>query len=159
MNWQAFSEESPYLAEFGLERFKKHRVVLLSTIRKDGTPRLSPLEVPLLFEGGMYMGMMWRSTKALDLLRDPRCLLHNAVTNPDGGDQEFKLRGRATEVQDPDRLDGIWASIAAAMGFPRPEQAHMFELDIESAAAVKVEDSKMWVRSWPGTDEWRVRED
>jgi len=159
MNWQQFSERAPDLAEFGIERFRKHRVVLLGSIRKDGTPRLSPLEVPLFFEGGMYMGMMWQSAKAKDLLRDPRCLLHNAVTNPEGGDQEFKLRGRARAVTDRVLLDGIWHSITATMGFPRPEQAHMFEMDIESAAAVKVEDNVMWIRSWPGRDEWRAREE
>lgn len=161
MNWDQFAAATPEFAKFGWERFKKHRVVLLLTIRKDGTPRLSPLEVPQIVDGQIMLGMMYRSKKALDLLRDPRCMLHNAVTNPEATDQEFKLRGRAYPVEDPAQHDKFWDLVAANLGFPRgePGKYHLFGFDIESAAAMKIEDEKMWTRVWPGRDEWRVRED
>jgi hypothetical protein len=45
--------------------------VLLGTIRADGWARISPCEAYLV-DGDLMLGMMWRSRKALDLLRDPR---------------------------------------------------------------------------------------
>jgi len=33
------------------------------------------------------------AAKAADLLRDPRHVLHSAVTSPDSGEGEFKLHG------------------------------------------------------------------
>ena len=44
--------------------------MLVGTIRKDGTPRISPNE-PDFAVGRLFVSMMWRSKKALDLLRDP----------------------------------------------------------------------------------------
>ena len=45
--------------------------------------------------GEVLLGMMYRSKKALDLLRDPRCVLHSTVSNPNGSEPELKLYGRA----------------------------------------------------------------
>ncbi|MEP7022370.1 MAG: pyridoxamine 5'-phosphate oxidase family protein [Actinomycetota bacterium] len=54
-------------------------VVLVATIRRDGTPRLSPVE-PFVMEDDLWLSMLWHSTKAADLLRDPRILVHSIVT-------------------------------------------------------------------------------
>ncbi|HEY8492219.1 MAG TPA: pyridoxamine 5'-phosphate oxidase family protein, partial [Dehalococcoidia bacterium] len=94
MEWQEFEAAAPALARLGRERMEGPRLVLVGTIRKDGTPRISPVE-PLILAGRLYLGMMWRSTKALDLLRDPRCLVHSIITGKEGTEGEFKLRGRA----------------------------------------------------------------
>lgn len=160
MNWDQFVAATPEFAAFGWERFEKHRVVLLLTIRKDGTPRLSPLEVPVIVDGEILLGMMYRSNKARDLLRDPRCVLHNAVTNPECTDQEFKLRGRARAIENAETKRKFAAAVKAKLGFDVGDQPmHLFAFDIESAGAVKIADEKMWTRAWPGRDEWQVRED
>ena len=75
MNWDEFQKEAPELADFGRERLERSGLVLVGTLRKDGWPRISAVE-PLITDGQLYLGMMWRSRKALDLLRDPRCTLH-----------------------------------------------------------------------------------
>ena len=73
MTWGKFKSHSPELAALGEERFESTGLVLLGTLRKDGWPRISPVE-PLIADGHLYLGMMWQSRKALDLLRDPRVL-------------------------------------------------------------------------------------
>jgi hypothetical protein len=55
---------------------------------RDGTPRVSAVE-PLVTGGDLWLSMLWQSTKAADLLRDPRILLRSVVTSRDGGAGEF----------------------------------------------------------------------
>ena len=71
VSWNEFSAAAPDLAAAGLERFDKSGLVLVGTVRKDGYPRISPVE-PVITDGALYLGMMHRSTKALDLYRNPR---------------------------------------------------------------------------------------
>jgi hypothetical protein len=47
--------------------------------------------------GVLWLSMMWRSSKAADLARDPRILVHNAITGRDGQEGELKLRATADE--------------------------------------------------------------
>src|SRR3989337_477253 len=100
MNWAEFAEAAPELARWGEERMKATGLVLVGTVRKDGLPRISPVE-PLIVDGQLYLGVMWRSRKALDLLRDPRCLVPTTVCNRNDPAEDLKLRGRAVHVPDP----------------------------------------------------------
>ena len=62
----------------------------------DGTPRISPCELDFA-AGHLILGMMWQSRKALDLLRDPRCVLHTCTTDRMGTEGDAKIyapRGR-----------------------------------------------------------------
>ena len=88
MNWDDFRRIDPKLAELGEERFDRTGLVLVATLRKDGWPRISPVE-PLITDGRLYLGMMWQSRKALDLLRDLRCTIHNTISNKNGTEGEF----------------------------------------------------------------------
>ncbi len=100
MNWSQFAKAAPDLAKAGEERFERWSLILLGSVRKDGTPRISPVE-PLIVGGELLLGMMWQSKKALDLLREPRCLVHSIITDRKGNEGEFKLRGRARDIADP----------------------------------------------------------
>jgi pyridoxamine 5'-phosphate oxidase-like protein len=91
MNWAEFEEAAPDLAHNGRERFERTRVALIGTLRPDGSPRISPIE-PYLLSDRLVIGVM-RSAKGHDLLRDGRCTLHSAVSDVNGSDGEFKLRG------------------------------------------------------------------
>ncbi len=55
----------------------------------------------MFFSGQLYLSM-WRSQKALDLLRDPRCCVHNAVSDRMATDGEFKVYGRALDITNPE---------------------------------------------------------
>lgn len=100
MNWDEFAKAAPELAVLGLERFEKTGVCLIGTLRKDGSPRISPIE-PFIVRGELMLGMMWQSRKALDVVRDPRIVVHSAVSNRDGAEGDFKLYGRVRDVPDP----------------------------------------------------------
>ena len=90
----------PELAGLFRERLDKTGLALIGTIRKDGTPRISRLEAGV-FDRHLLLGGMWQSKKFLDLMRDPRCLVHTVVSNKGGPEGEAKLRGRVVEVTDP----------------------------------------------------------
>lgn len=135
VNWQAFKESAPELASKAEELFEQTGVVLLGTLRKDGSPRISPVE-PLFVEGELQLGMMWQSLKALDLLRDPRCTVHNCITYRMAKKGEFKLHAVASDIQDLDRRKRYCEELHKKIGWaPKEPKFHVFEIvDIESAA-------------------------
>jgi len=134
--WDEFAAVVPDLAELGRERFERTEVLLLGTSRKDGTARISPCEFGFL-DGQMMLGMMWQSKKALDLLRDARCTLHSTISNKDGKEGEFKLRGRAVDVVDPDVRERNGKAAFAKTGWRPPEPYHLFSIEIDSASFVR----------------------
>src|ERR1700722_16535189 len=89
-----FAGAAPELAARGLARFHATGLALIGTLRRDGSPRISAVE-PFIFERHLALGMMYRSMKALDLLRDPRCVVHSTISDKDGTEGEFKVYGRA----------------------------------------------------------------
>lgn len=153
MDWQAFSISAPQLAALGEERFDRTGLVLLATLRKNGWPRISPLEF-LVFEGQLYLGMMWQSRKALDLLRDPRCSLHSTVSDRHGSEGEFKLYGRAVEVNDPDTRGRYSEALSQKIGIKFEDlEYHLFSIDVESASFAIIENEE-WRR-----DIWRQQDE
>jgi hypothetical protein len=117
-------------------------LVLIGTLRRDGSPRISAVE-PLIFEGDLALGMMWRSHKAMDLRRDSRCVVHSVVSNKDGTDGEFKVYGRVVEVTpagDDGRLrrDRYCEALRAAIGWaPEGDEWHLFLVDIEQVSWIR----------------------
>jgi hypothetical protein len=105
-SWSEFAAAEPALARRVEERFgiRKHKT--LATLRRDGSPRISGIEVEFA-DGELFLGMMPDSVKLRDLERDPRLALHSPTEDPpDGQPQgwvgEAKLAGRAIEVDAPD---------------------------------------------------------
>lgn len=145
MIWLDLETAAPEIVRLGSERIKQSRVVLLGTIRDDGSPRISPVEAHVA-RGHLLFGTMPWSLKTRDLQRDGRCVLHSAVVSPDSGEGELKLYGRATAADE--RLadacqDAWWAA--------RPAGAvSVFSLDIDEAAFVswELERGQMTVRRW-----------
>ncbi len=153
MNWQEFRENAPLLAALGEERFERTGLVLLATLRKSGWPRVSPVEF-VITDGKLYLGMMWRSRKALDLLRDPRCSLHNTVSDRNGTEGEFKLYGRAIEVTDLAERRRYSEALYAKIGFmPVEPEYHLFSIDIESASFAALENGEWRREIWRSQDE------
>ena len=147
MRWDEFSAACPELAALGEARFRSDEVCLVGSLRKDGSPRISPVE-PEFAAGHLMLGMMWKSKKALDLLRDPRCTVHSIVTNRHGTDGDFKLFGRAIDVQDRDLRQATCDALYARIGWaPEGDEWHLFSVDIESAAYI-VPGSERRVLIW-----------
>ena len=135
MNWQEFALQDPELAALGQERLDRHGLVMIATLRKNGFPRISPVD-PLFFNGQLYLGMMWQSQKALDLIRDPRCCIHNAVSDRMASEGEFKVYGRAMDITNPSERQNYIEAMAKKIEMQfGDEKFHCFVIDIQSAAA------------------------
>ena len=93
--------------------------------------------------------MMWRSVKALDLIRDPRCVVHSTVSDRNGGEGEFKVYGRATDITDLEARGQFADAVLAAIGF-RPEEPdfHCFAIAIESVVFSKLVGEEFHRQVW-----------
>jgi hypothetical protein len=144
--WDEFAGEAPELAEAVRNRLDAHRHKMLATVRKDGSPRISGIEVT--FAGGeLWMGMMPDSLKALDLRRDPRLALHSASLDPNMADGDAKVSGRAEEVTDAERTEDY----RRALDEPLPEGPfHLFRIDLSEVVLTKVGDppDHLMIESW-----------
>ena len=156
MQWHDLTQRQPRLAELGAARLLRPGVVLVATVRRDGTPRLSPVE-PFVMDGDLLLSMMWQSWKARDLLRDPRVLVHNIVTSRDGTDGEFKVRGNARADDDLTRQRRYARAVSDALGWtPEPGRFHLFAVDITDVTFIRYDDptGDQFVASWPPAREF-----
>ena len=146
MIWRDLEAAAPELAQLGAERLEDAGIALLGTLRASGVPRISPVE-PFLVAGHLLFGVMPWSGKAGDLTRDPRCVVHSAVSSPDAGVGELKLYGRAVVVDDPE----LRASAPGAWWVGRPlDEAQVFSLATEEAVFVswELERGRVTIRRW-----------
>jgi len=148
MAWSRFKEEAPEIAASAERLFEKKGVILLGTIRKDGSPRISPVE-PFIVDGELQLGMMPRSLTARDLRRDPRCTVHSAVGDRMAKDGEFKLHGRAVDVRDPEKRRRYEKTLLEKIGWsPEGMDYPLFSIDVTSAAFFINVDEKRIVKRW-----------
>lgn len=149
MDWDAFKREAPEIATAAEARFNAHELIMLGTLRSDGWPRITPVEF-LIVDGKLYLGMMWRSMKARDLLRDPRCVLHSATSDKAGTQGDAKIYATAQAITDLaerarfrevclDRTD--WA--------PDEPEFHLFAIEVQRAAYVVFANDKQQTNVWP----------
>ncbi|MGO8686675.1 MAG: pyridoxamine 5'-phosphate oxidase family protein [Candidatus Dormibacteria bacterium] len=158
MRWDEFARQCPELAQHGEERLRGRELCLIGTLRRDGRPRISPVE-PDFVDGELMVGMMWRSRKALDLLRDPRCTVHSVVSDRKGTEGDFKLHGRALEVADPGRRARYRATIRARIDWePTEPDYHCFAIDVDSAGFVIFGDARYGLAWTPsaGLRRWQL---
>jgi hypothetical protein len=151
MDWATFETEQRRLAEVGRQRLLAPGVVLVVTIRRGGTPRLSPVE-PYVLGGQLWLAMLWESRKAHDLLRDPRVLVHSVVTSRDGGEGEFKLRGTASPVDDESTQRRYADAVGQDLGWhPVPGRFHLFAVDMEMITYIRYDDATgdQFTTIWP----------
>ncbi len=148
VTWRQFGSAEPELAALGVAMFARTGLALVGTLRRDGWPRISPVE-PFIVDGQLYLGMMWRSRKALDLLRDPRCVVHSTVSDREGTEGEFKVYGRAVEVTGLDERQRFGDAVYAAIGL-RPEEPefHCFAIAIESVVFSQLRDEQFHRQIW-----------
>ncbi len=157
MNWQAFAATAPQLAALGERRFERAGLALVGTLRRDGWPRINPVE-PFIVGGELLLGMMWRSRKALDLMRDSRLSVHSATCDPKGVEGDFKIFGRAVEVSDPGVRQRYADAVEAQIKWRPREPYHLFSVDIESAAFVIFGTERFGLRwnSHRGLEHWAI---
>jgi hypothetical protein len=156
VRWTEFAADAPILADLGRQRLIDRGVVLVGTVRRDGSARISPVE-PLLWDGDLWLSMLLGSYKAADLRRDPRVLVHSVVTDRDGGAGEYKLRGRAVEESSGSVQAGYAAQARDRLGWePAPGEFHLFRIDVLDVTFIRYEDKTgdQFVTRWPAGREF-----
>jgi hypothetical protein len=146
-SWEEFVDGAPELAAIAAGRMDATGVVLVGTLRANGWPRISPVE-PLVVGGTLYLGMMWQSRKAVDLLRDPRCVVHTAVTDKGGIEGDVKIYGRAFEVSDSAERERYGQALEAHIGWRPSGDFHLFGVDINEVGYFAVVGEDHDVRTW-----------
>lgn len=132
---------------------------MLGTIRANGAPRVSPIEVGP-YDGRLYVGMMPGSQKHLDAVRDPRYCLVTAIADRQDLGGEGKLFGVLDPVTDAAHADAVLRHHAEVAGFDPDALAGspMFELLVDMAAWQQVVDDAWTTLSWrDGVDGVRRR--
>jgi hypothetical protein len=141
--------EEPEFAARVRARFDAHRHKFLATLRADGSPRISGIEMS--FVGGEpWIAGMPRSAKFADLRGDPRFALHSGSPEPDAFEADAKFSGRATEVTDADERKSFGREAGVPAGLMNFE---LFRVDLEQVVLVHLNDEKnaLVIASWrPG---------
>jgi len=148
MQWEEFARACPEIAERAKSRFEgADHMVLVGTIRRDGSPRISPNEVEFV-AGRLMLGMMWRSRKAMDIARDPRVVVHSVPKDRQGTGGDVKLYGTAVDERDLEIRKVYGDALEARIAW-RPEEPnyHLFSLDIAEAAFIVFGDERS-VLTW-----------
>ena len=154
MRWADLERDAPRLAERARERLVGPGVLLVATVRRDGGPRLSPVE-PLLLDGDLWLSMMWQSRKAADLRLDDRVLVHSIVTSPDGDEGEVKVRGRAVPVEDSERRLCYCDAVESLGWRPVEPYFHLFVVDLADVTSIRYAKSgDQHVARWPARVEF-----
>jgi hypothetical protein len=141
--WAGFEREAPELAAAVQGRLTATRHSILATLRSDGAPRVSGLEVHF-GEGELWLAMMPDSRKADDLRRDARFALHSApdVELVDG---DAKVGGRAELMTDDGAIARFVARLPQALP---PSGMALFRAELTDASLARVEGDEMVIDGW-----------
>jgi hypothetical protein len=145
--WADFQSAAPELAAQGRELIDRFGFVLVGTIRRDGTPRISPVEVRVV-QGHLMLVMIRGTHKVGDVLRDPRLVLNTPVFDPADPGCELKLRGRAVAVEDRGLLEAAAEATEAASGWRPPADWHFFSVEVEDVALMEWDRGALAMTRW-----------
>lgn len=148
--WSDATRSAPDLAAAVRDRFEATGLGLLATVRADGSPRISGLE-PLFALDELWLGMMPRSRKALDLLRDPRFALHSATVDKNVVEGDAKVGGRAVPVgdDDADTFGRFVDAFEARTGQRLPGGTfHLFRADVREMSFLKPAGDHLDIDWW-----------
>jgi hypothetical protein len=151
-SWATFAMEAPAIAAAGdrLLRPNGDGVAFLSTVRKDGGPRVHPV-MPVLAEGTLHVFVVAMSYKYRDLLRDNRYALH--AMGPAEGGEEFYITGRARPIDDARQRRAVQAASGDRLGGHDFEA--LFALDLEAALHTKW-DNWGTAQTSPAYNKWKA---
>ena len=148
--WNDIEREEPEFAARVRALFDAGRHKTMATLRADGSPRISGIEVEFE-EGDLRFGSMPNARKGADLVRDPRFALHSPTADPPEDDPsgwtgEAKVAGRAVLVGE---LKGETAG-------------QLFRADLDEVVLTRLTDAgdRLLVEVWrPGVPLRRIERD
>lgn len=119
-SWKEIEADEPTFATRAQARFDAYKHKTMATLRKDGSPRISGIEVQFA-DGEVVLGMMPGSLKARDVLRDPRIALHSGTEDPN------ETPGEVIDA----KLSGVAVEVSA-------EGHHAFHVDVKEAVVISL---------------------
>lgn len=134
-SWNEVATAAPELTRRAKELFDAHRHKVMATLRLDGSPRVSGIELDFR-DGDVWLGSMPHARKGQDLRRDPRVALHSTSDDPNDDDPgawpgDAKIGGRAIHVTDPAIIE-VFAKDAPPGGFD------LFRIDVSELVVTRV---------------------
>jgi hypothetical protein len=137
-SWADVAAAEPELAAAVRARLEAHTHLYLATLRKDGSPRISGIELTIR-DGELWLGSMPGARKFADLRHDPRLALHSGSDDPDPADPtgwtgDAKISGRAVEVTDPEQI------AIASGGDPAHAGIELMRIDVTDVVHVHLGD-------------------
>jgi hypothetical protein len=142
--WSEVHRDAPEFAARVRALFDARKHKTMATLRRDGSPRISGIELRFDAERVTF-GMMDGSMKALDVRRDPRVAFHSPSVDPPEPDNsawvgEAKLSGRAVARSD--------------------DEGGGYEVDIDEVALTYLDGDRLVIESWhPGVGRRRRTRD
>jgi Pyridoxamine 5'-phosphate oxidase len=148
--WKDVEREEPAFAAKVRVLFDARKHKTLATLRADGSPRISGIEVEFK-EGDLVFGSMPGARKGADLVRDSRFALHGPTVDPPEGSPtgwpgEAKVSGRAVLLGD---LEGETAG-------------ELFRAELEEVVLTRLTDAgdRLLIEVWrPGLPLRRIERD
>jgi hypothetical protein len=143
VRWEEFAFACPAIAELAERRFRADQLVLVGSIRPDGSPRISPNEVDFV-DGRLMLGMVWQSHKARDLLRDPMITVHSVPSDKHNPGGDVKIYGVAVDERELEMRAAFRAAIMARIDWaPDEPDFHLFSVDVEQAGFIRFGDERV----------------
>jgi hypothetical protein len=155
MRWTEIAARQPVLGEIANDKLIKPGALLVGTVTRDGSARISGVE-PLITDGELWLSMMRTSMKAHDLHRDPRIVLHSLINEPEAA-TEIKVRGSVAEQTDRDVQERYATAAAAELGWrPVVGQFTLFRVDVRDVTYIgyDAESGAQHVARWPADVEY-----
>jgi pyridoxamine 5'-phosphate oxidase-like protein len=146
MCWADFEAAAPDMAAVARSVIERRGFVYAGTVRRDGAPRISPVEAHFV-RGRLMLVMIAGSRKAQDLARDPRLTLQSPVAGAGDPGVEVKVRGRATEVDEQQRAATADAVEAHSGWRPQPSW-RVVAVAVEAVAVLAWEQGEMVLGRW-----------
>ncbi len=147
--WGEIAAAAPEFATRVRQRFDAYKHKTIATLRADGAPRISGIEIEFTDSGEVRFGSMPDSLKGRDVLRDPRVAVHSGSSDPDESDPsswpgDAKLSGLAAPIGPTD---------------PGGPEGTLFAIDVREAVLTYVDpDGKhLVIESWSESRGHRLR--
>jgi Pyridoxamine 5'-phosphate oxidase len=145
--WSEVEVASPDLGTEVRDRFERYGLAVMATVRADGSPRVSGIE--LLFGlGELWMGMMEGSLKVADLRRDPRVALHCATIDKAVAEGDAKIAGVAVAVSDSATFAAYRAAFLAVNAEMPEGPFPLFRMDVHEISTLRPAGDHLDIGVW-----------